>query len=340
MIKKEKYNIAVVGATGAVGRKILEVLEKRHFPVGTIRLIASEKSAGQTVFFKKESLSIESLSDKTFKDIDIAFFSAGSELSRKIAAQAVSSGAVVIDNSSAFRNDDSVPLVIPEINAQDAFRHKGIISNPNCTTAIMLTVLNPIHKVFRIKTIVVSSYQSVSGAGYKGISELKSQVSKISGSDAVPSAFRHRIAYNVIPHIDQFTSNGYTKEEMKMLDETRKILHDDSIKVSATCVRVPVISAHSMAVTFITVKKVSPDKVREIISASKGAKVFDDPDNFEYPMPVNTEGKDECFAGRIRSDLAFENGISMWVCGDQLLKGAALNAVQIAELIVGKNGKI
>lgn len=340
MIRKEKYNIAILGATGAVGRKILEVLERRNYPVDKIRLVASERSAGRTVIFKGKQIQIESLNDNTFKDIDIAFFSAGSELSKKIASQAVSSGAVVIDNSSAFRNDNSVPLVIPEINAQDAFTHSGIISNPNCTTAIMLTVLNPIHKMSGIKTILVSSYQSVSGAGYKGISELRSQVSEGSENEAVASVFPHRIVYNVIPHIDQFTPNGYTKEEMKMLDETRKILHNKSINVSATCVRVPVISAHSMAVTFITEKKLKVDKVREIISISKGVILLDDPDNYKYPMPVNTEGKDECFAGRIRSDLAFENGISMWICGDQLLKGAALNAVQIAELIIKANEKI
>lgn len=340
MIKKEKYNIAVIGATGLVGRKILEVLERRDFPVGELRLVASEKSVGETAFYKKEALCIESLNDNTFNGIDIAFFSAGSELSRKIACQAVSSGALVIDNSSAFRNDDSVPLVIPEINPHDAFLHNGIISNPNCTTAIMLTVLNQINKMFRIKTIIVSSYQSVSGAGYKGISELKSQVSKNSDGEGVVSAFPHRIAYNVIPHIDQFTANGYTKEELKMLNETRKILHDSSIKVSATCVRVPVISAHSMSVTFITEKKVSPDEIKEIISSSEGVQLLDDPQNFDYPMPVNTEGKDECFAGRIRKDTALENGISIWICGDQLLKGAALNAVQIAELITEKNEKI
>ncbi|MBN2858061.1 MAG: aspartate-semialdehyde dehydrogenase [Candidatus Delongbacteria bacterium] len=340
MIKKEKLNIAVIGATGAVGKKILEVLEKRNFPVGELRLIASQKSVGETAFFKGVPIVIGSLSDNTFNGIDIAFFSAGSELSRKIADQAISSGAVVIDNSSAFRNDDSVPLVIPEINPEDAFLHKGIISNPNCTTAIMLTVLHRVHKEFKIKTIVVSSYQSVSGAGYKGISELKSQVSDNSVTEKDTSAFPHRIAFNVIPHIDQFTSNGYTKEEIKMLDETRKILHDDSIRVSATCVRVPVVSVHSMAVNFVTEKEVSPDEVKDIISGSRGAGVLDDPQNFIYPMPVNAEGKDDCFAGRIRKDTAFDNGISLWICGDQLLKGAALNAVQIAELITGKNGQI
>lgn len=340
MISKDKYNIAIIGATGAVGRKILEVLERRNFPVGELRLTASEKSAGQKVFFKGEPYQIGSLNDTSFRGIDISFFSAGSEISRKIAAQAVSSGVVVIDNSSAFRNDDSVPLVIPEINPKDAFLHNGIISNPNCTTAIMLTVLNNIHKAFRIKTIIVSSYQSVSGAGQKGISELKSQLLYDYRNEDGISVFPHRIAYNVIPHIDRFTSNGYTKEEMKMVNETRKILHDESINVSATCVRVPVISVHSMAVTISTEKKISPDQVKNLISGSKGAGILDDPQNLKYPMPVNAEGKDECFAGRIRKDLAFENGISMWICGDQLLKGAALNAVQIAELITGQDGKI
>lgn len=340
MIKKEKYNIAILGATGAVGKKLLEVLEKRNFPVGQVKLIASEKTAGQSMIFKEKLFRIESLSENIFEDVDIAFFSAGSELSKKTAGQAVSSGAVVIDNSSAFRNDSAVPLVIPEINPQDAFLHKGIISNPNCTTAIMLTVLYPLHRLYRIRTILVSSYQSVSGAGNKGISELKSQISNDLTGISDSKVFPHKIAFNVIPHIDNFTAGGYTKEEMKMLNETRKILHDQSINVSATCVRVPVVSVHSMSVTFITDQKVSSCKIREILSDSKGVKILDAPLSNKYPMPVNSEGKDECFAGRIRNDIAFENGISMWICGDQLLKGAALNAVQIAEIITGENGKI
>jgi len=330
-----KYNVAVAGATGAVGRKLIDVLEQRNFPVSDIKLLASKRSAGEIIIFGGKDYSVEVMKEDSFDGVDIALFSAGSAVSSAYAPIAVRSGAVVIDNSSFFRNDSSVPLVIPEINAGDASLHKGIISNPNCTTAIMLMALYPVYKAAGIKKIIVSTYQSVSGAGMKGINELEDQIKNISkGIKPKISAFKYPIAFNLIPHIDSFADTGYTKEEIKMLNETRKIFHDDKIKVSATCVRVPVRSVHSMSVTFITEHNIKPDDVRDLLRGSKGVKVMDEPDKNRYPMPVNTEGEFDCFAGRIRKDSALRNGISMWVCGDQLLKGAALNSVQIAELLI------
>jgi aspartate-semialdehyde dehydrogenase len=334
-MSSRKYNIAVAGATGAVGEKILRTLEDRKFPVGNIRLLASSRSEGKEMLFKGKAVKVQVLTPESFEEIDLALFSAGASISREFAEHAVRSGAVVIDNSSAFRNIDSIPLVIPEINPDDAKKHKGIISNPNCTTAIMLTVLYPLYKFSPVKKIIVSSYQSVSGAGQHGIDELKGQIKAIYEEKSLTvSKFPHRIAYNVIPHIDTFTENGYTKEEMKMYYETRKILHDDRIKVSATCVRVPVISVHSMAVTAVFEKQVTVEKARELLSAAEGVMLTDDISSGLYPMPVNSTGRPECFAGRIRKDTAFKNALTMWICGDQLLKGAALNAVQIAELLI------
>ena len=329
------YNIAIAGATGAVGLKMIDVLEKRNFPVKNLKLLASASSFGKKLFYKGNEIIIETLTRDSFKGVDIALFSAGASVSREFIPYAVNSGCVAIDNSSAYRNDENVPLVVPEINPEDVRLHKGIISNPNCTTAIMLTVLSSVYRYSKIRKIVVASYQSVSGAGQKGIHELEDQIKSISSGNKVKiSKFPHQIAYNVIPHIDVFTDNGYTKEEMKMLYETRKILHDEKISVSATCVRVPVKSVHSMAVTFITEKNIPVKKVMELISDSEGVTVMDEPSKNTYPMPVNAEGKFNCFAGRIRKDLAFKNAVSMWISGDQLLKGAALNAVQIAELLV------
>ncbi len=332
---RKKYNVAVAGATGAVGRKLIEVLEKRNFPVSVLKLLASKRSAGEIISFGGREHVVEVMKEDSFDGADIALFSAGASVSSVYAPIAVRSGAVVIDNSSCFRNDPSVPLVIPEINPGDASLHKGIISNPNCTTAIMLMALYPVYKAAGIKKIIVSTYQSVSGAGMKGIVELEEQILNISkGIKPEMSVFKYPIAFNLIPHIDSFTGTGYTKEEIKMLNETRKILHDDKIKVSATCVRVPVKSVHSMSVTFVTEQNIKPDDVRDFLRGSKGIKVIDEPDKNRYPMPVSAEGEFDCFAGRIRKDSAFRNGISMWICGDQLLKGAALNAVQIAELLI------
>lgn len=337
-MNKKNYNIAIAGATGAVGLKMLEVLEDRNFPVRNLKLLASSNSAGKKLKFRGEQFEVETLTKNSFKGVDIALFSAGGSLSKEFAPSAVNSGAVVIDNSSAYRNDADVPLIIPEINPGDFVHHKGIISNPNCTTAIMLTVLNSIYRYSKIKKIIVSSYQSVSGAGLKGISELEEQIKSISEHKNIKiSKFSHQIAFNVIPHIDVFTENGYTKEEMKMVYETRKILHDDKIAVSATCVRVPVKSVHSMAVTFITEKNVPVKKILELLSATEGVTVMDNVAENSYPMPVNTEGKYNCFVGRVRKDIAFKNAVSVWISGDQLLKGAALNAVQIAELLIKSN---
>ena len=332
-MKKEGLNIAVAGATGAVGRKIIEILESRDFPLKQLRLLASHRSEGTELLFKDQMIKVEMLSENSFNGTDIAFFSAGSKRSLQFANAAVKSGAVVIDNSSAFRNRDDVPLVIPEINPDKIFSHRGIISNPNCTTAIMLTVIHSFHRAARIKKILVSTYQSVSGAGLKGIEELQSQISGGSES-AKPSCFPHKIAFNVIPHIEQFNSDGYTAEELKMQNETRKILEDSEIGVSATCVRVPVISAHSMSVTVVTEDPIEVLQARRMIRSSAGVRLLDDCMNNLYPMPLNSEGKDECFAGRIRKDSALPNALTMWICGDQLLKGAALNAVQIAELLI------
>jgi len=331
----KKYNVAIAGATGAVGIKMIDVLEKRHFPINNLKLLASAGSIGKKIAYKENEILIEKLTKDSFKGVDIALFSAGASVSREFIPAAVSSGCIAIDNSSAYRNDENVPLVIPEINPGDVLQHNGIVSNPNCTTAIMLTVLNSVYKYSRIKKIIVSSYQSVSGAGQKGIYELEDQIKSISSGNKIKiSKFPHQIAYNIIPHIDVFTENGYTKEEMKMLYETRKILHDEKISVSATCVRVPVKSVHSMAVTFITEKNISVKQILDLLSDSQGVTVMDEPLKNAYPMPINAEGKFNCFAGRIRKDLAFKNAVSMWISGDQLLKGAALNAVQIAELLV------
>ncbi len=340
-MRNKKYNIAIAGATGAVGRKMLEVLQRRDFPISDLKLLASERSAGGKIEFGNRKITIAKLTKDSFDGVDIALFSAGSEVSLKYIPYAVDSGAVAIDNSSAYRNDDSVPLVIPEINPEDILLNKGIISNPNCTTAIMLTALNPVYRKSGISKIIVSSYQSVSGAGTKGIAELARQVEEIlSGKKPSVSAFPHQIAYNIIPHIDSFTSNEYTKEEMKMLNETRKILHDKKIAVSATCVRVPVKCVHSMAVTFTTRKYISVNEIKELLNTSEGISILDEPSGNLYPMPVNSEGEFDCYAGRIRKDIALRNGISMWICGDQLLKGAALNAVQIAELLIRSDKRL
>ncbi|MFO7811158.1 MAG: aspartate-semialdehyde dehydrogenase [Candidatus Delongbacteria bacterium] len=334
-MNKSRPNIAIVGATGAVGKKLLQVLEQRKFPVGDIILLASERSSGKQLKFKNRIQTVRKLGKESFKNVSISFFCAGSEISRKYADTAVKSGSIVIDNSSAYRNDDKVPLIVPEINPGDIKFHHGIISNPNCTTAIMLTVLNPIHRFSAIKRVSASTYQSVSGAGERGVCELKDQIKAVSrGQDTEAEVFTHRIVNNIIPHIGEFESDGYTKEELKMLNETKKILHDRNIKISATCVRVPVISVHSMALTIITKDDIDVQQIRKILKDAPGVIILDDAKNNSYPMPLNCADRYECFAGRIRKDMAFKNGISMWVCGDQLLKGAALNAVQIAELVL------
>jgi len=328
----KKYNVAVVGATGAVGKVMLEVLEQRRFPLNQLRLLASEKSEGKKVKFSSQELPVETLTEQSFNGIEIALFSAGAERSRVFAPAAVKSGAVVIDNTSYFRMNPEVPLVVPEVNPQDIKKHHGIIANPNCSTIGMVLALNPIHQAARIKRVIVTTFQSVSGAGATAIQELKDQAEAWGRSEKLlVKKFPHQIAFNCIPQIDDFLENGYTKEEMKMVDETKKIIGDPSIQVTATCVRVPVFYAHSESVTIETEKKLSAREAREILSKAPGVIVLDEPEHKKYPMPIDVQGHDETFVGRIREDISHPSAITLWLVSDNLRKGAALNAVQIAE---------
>jgi aspartate-semialdehyde dehydrogenase len=337
------YHIAVVGATGAAGTELLRVLERRSFPVASLRPIGSARSVGKSVQFCGHSIQVEKLDAGSFEKIDIAFFSAGGDVSRKYVPIACQADAIAIDKSSAFRMDPHVPLVIPEINAEDVRLHRGIIANPNCTTTVMLMALYPLHKIFRVHRVFAATYQAVSGSGTRGVDELTRQTSAFAKAtaDMPPSAtdsdsakvFPHPIAFNLLPHVDSFLESGYTKEEVKMQDETRKIMHLPELRVSATCVRVPVYRAHSVAVTAEFERPVSVEQAREVLSKAPGLELVDEPHSNQYPMPLNVAGKDNCQVGRVRLDCAFDNGLSFWVSGDQLLKGAALNAVQIAELL-------
>ena len=326
------YHIAVVGATGAAGTELLRVLERRNFPVANLRAIGSARSVGKSVRFREEPIPIEKLGDQSFDKIDIAFFSAGGDVSRNYVPIACQSDAIAIDKSSAFRMDPHVPLVIPEINAEDVRQNRGVIANPNCTTTVMLMALYPLHRVFGVRRVFATSFQAVSGSGARGIEELKRQVA---AKDSQPAAelYPHPIAFNLLPHIDSFLESGYTKEEAKMQDETRKIMHLPELRVSATCVRVPVYRAHSVAVSAEFERPVSVEQAREVLAKAPGLELVDQPPSNRYPMPLSVAGKDNCQVGRVRLDCAFENGLSFWVSGDQLLKGAALNAVQIAELL-------
>jgi len=328
------YTVAIVGATGAVGVEMIKVLERRNFPVGSLKLLASARSAGKTQTFRGTTVTVEELRDDSFAGVDIALFSAGGDISRRYAPIAVKAGAVVVDNSSAFRMDESVPLVIPEINGADVKNHKGIIANPNCTTAITLMALNPLHRAFGVRRVVASSYQAVSGTGAQAIEELRAQVEAIAAG-RVPErkVYPHQIAFNVLPHVDSFLDTGYTKEEMKMQNEARRILHHPAFKASVTCVRVPIYRAHSVAVNAEFERPVSVAEARDVLAKAPGLQLVDDPGKNVYPLPLNVAGLDDCEVGRLRLDCALENGLAFWVVGDQLLKGAALNAVQIAELI-------
>jgi aspartate-semialdehyde dehydrogenase len=330
-----QYHVAIVGATGAVGVEMLDVLERRNFPVGKLTLLASPRSAGKTLTFRGQEIPVQVLTPESFAGVDIALFSAGGGISRDFAPHAVKAGAVVVDNSSAFRMDDTVPLVVPEINGADVKKHSGIIANPNCTTAITLMGLYPLHQKFRVKRVFASSYQAVSGAGAQAVEELRQQVNAIAAGVAVqPAVFAHQIAFNVIPHVDSFLDSGYTKEEMKMQNEGRRIMHLQMFRASVTCVRVPVYRAHSVAVSAEFERPVNVAEARQAIEAFPGVRVVDVPAEKEYPLPLHVAGKDDCEVGRLRLDCALENGLAFWICGDQLLKGAALNAVQIAELVV------
>ena len=332
---KSKPNVAVVGATGAVGVEMIRTLEKRNFQVGTLTLLASVRSAGKKLKFRGVDIAIKELGKDSFQGVDIALFSAGGSISKEFAPIAAKSGCVVIDNSSAFRMDESVPLVIPEINATDIKLHAGIIANPNCTTAITLMALYPLHQAFHAKRIFASSYQAVSGTGAKAIEELERQVGQVvAGKPVTKEVYPHQIAFNVLPHVDSFLPSGYTKEEMKMENEGRKIMHHPAFRASVTCVRVPVYRAHSVAVSAEFAKPVTVEAARTVLNQAPGLDVVDDPEKKEYPMPLYTAEKYHCQVGRIRQDCALENGLCFWVSGDQLLKGAALNAVQIAEELV------
>jgi aspartate-semialdehyde dehydrogenase len=334
-VKKEKYNIAVAGATGAVGRKMLQILEERDFPVANLKALASARSVGQTLSFKGNLVIVEELCEGSFEGVDIALFSAGAGVSRQFAPSAVNSDCIVIDNSSAFRMEPDIPLIVPEVNPDAIGDKPGIIANPNCSTIQMVVALKPIHDKFQIKRVVVSTYQSVSGSGQKAIDELKSQTqSLLAGESSKPNVYPHQIAFNCLPHIDIFLDNGYTKEEMKMVEETRKILGDASIMVSPTTVRVPVFYSHSESINVETLKPISASEVKELLSGMDGIQLFDNPESNEYPLAVDCADKDEVFVGRIRDDISCENAINFWVVSDNLRKGAALNAVQIAEYLV------
>ncbi len=309
---------------------MLRVMERRNFPVASLRLLASPRSAGKTLAFRGEEHTVEPLRLNSFEGIDIALFSAGGAISRDFAQAAVTSGAVVVDNSSAFRMSPDVPLVVPEINGSDVKNHRGILANPNCTTAITLMALHPLHRAFGVTRLFASSYQAVSGAGARAIEELRSQTEAVAkGRPIVKEIFPHQIAFNVIPQVDSFMDTGYTKEEMKMENEGRRIMHLPDFKASVTCVRVPVYRAHSVAVSAEFSRPISLEEARSVLMNAPGLQFVED----GYPMPLDCAGKDDCFAGRLRRDCAMENGIAFWVCGDQLLKGAALNAIQIAELL-------
>jgi len=329
-------HVAVVGATGAVGIEMIKTLEKRNFPTGKLTLLASSRSAGKKLKFHGKELPVQELTKGSFEGVEIALFSAGASISREFAPIAAKAGCVVVDNSSAFRMDDATPLVIPEINAEDVKKHRGIIANPNCTTAITLMALYPLHQAFQVRRIFESSYQAVSGTGAKAIQELERQVNEIVQEKPVTKeVYPHQIAFNVLPHVDSFLPNGYTKEEMKMENEGRKIMHHPTFRASVTCVRVPVYRAHSIAVSAEFEKPVTVDAARAVLLKAPGLDVVDNPEKKEYPLPLYAAERYNCQVGRLRQDCALDNGLCFWVAGDQLLKGAALNAVQIAEELIG-----
>jgi aspartate-semialdehyde dehydrogenase len=330
----KEYHIAIVGATGAVGNELLRVLERRNFPVASLRPISSARSAGKSVAFGGALREVEELTEHSFDNVELAFFSAGSDVSRQWVPVARENGAVVIDNSSIFRMEPDVPLVIPEINGDDVRQHRGLIANPNCTTAVALMALYPLHRVFQLRRIFAASYQAVSGSGARAIQELKLQTeAALQDRPLSAQVYPHPIAFNLLPRIDALLENGYTKEEMKMQSEGGKIMHLPEFRASVTCVRVPVHRAHSVAVSAQFEKAASVEQAREVLAKAPGLELVDEPQINRYPMPLSAAEKDNCQVGRVRIDCALENGLSFWVCGDQLLKGAALNAVQIAELL-------
>lgn len=336
MKKKNAYTVAVVGATGLVGSEMLQILHERRFPAERVVAVASERSAGEDVSFGDDSLTVQLLAKESFEGVDIALFSAGSDISREYAPIAAKAGAVVIDNSAAWRMEKNVPLVVPEVNPKEIATHQGIIANPNCSTIQMVVVLKPLHDYARIKRIVVSTYQSVSGTGKDAMDELGQQARQLFNfEDIQPQVYPYQIAFNCLPHIDDFLPSGYTKEEMKMVNETQKIMGDDTIRVTATTVRVPVFIGHSESINIETERKVAANDARAILSASPGVQVYDDPSRKLYPLPIDVAGRDAVYVGRIREDESIPTGLNLWVVGDNLRKGAALNAVQIAEHLIG-----
>jgi len=340
-----QLHVAIVGATGAVGVEMIHCLERREFPVGRLSLLASKRSAGKTARFRGADIAVHELTAEAFRGVDVALFSAGGGISREFAPAATAAGAWVVDNSSAFRMDPDVPLVVPEINPDDA-RHapKRLIANPNCSTAIALMALWPLHQAFGVKRVFASTYQAVSGTGAQAIEELAAQsrqwaAEKTGAWDdarvsSPPAVYPHQIAFNVLPHVDAFLDTGYTREEMKLENEGRKIMHHPSFRASVTCVRVPVFRAHSLAISAEFDQPVTPEAARSVLAQAPGLQVVDDPAAARYPLPLDLAGQDRCAVGRLRQDCALDNGLAFWVCGDQLLKGAALNAVQIAELVI------
>jgi aspartate-semialdehyde dehydrogenase len=327
--------VAIVGATGLVGQEFIKILEQRNFPMGSISLCASDRSAGKKMLVNKEEFEVKETTPESFKDIDIALFSAGADISRHFSPIAAKAGAVVVDNSAAFRMESWVPLVVPEINPEDIKWHKGIIANPNCSTIQMIVALNPLHKINPIKRIIVTTFQSVSGTGSAAIEELTNQAKQtLKGQEVVPHVYPHQIAFNILPEIDVFLDTGYTKEERKMVDETRKIMHAPEILVSATCVRVPVFVSHSEAVNVEFTHPISPEQARDILAKAPGVKVLDDPTVSLYPQPWAAAGTDPVYVGRIRRDSSHQNGLVMWIVSDNIRKGAALNAIQIAEELI------
>ena len=334
---RKTYNVAVVGATGAVGTEMLRILEERGFPVGEIRPLASARSAGSTVRFRGEAVEVRELTAESFSGIDIALFSAGGSVSARFAPAAVEAGAVVVDNTSHFRMEPDVPLVVPEVNphAIAGYKKRGIIANPNCSTIQMVVALKPLHDAARIRRVVVSTYQAVSGTGKRAIEELERQSRDVLGfRPAVPEVYPHPIAFNCLPHIDVFLDNAYTKEEMKMVNETKKILEDPSVRVTATTVRVPVFYGHSESVNVEFERPITAEQARALLEQAPGVVVVDDPANNRYPLPVDAAGKDPVYVGRIRQDDTVDSGLNLWVVADNVRKGAALNAVQIAEILV------
>ncbi len=336
MKRKPKYNVAIMGATGAVGEEMLKILEERNFPIEKLVLLASAKSVGRKYSYKGRRIAVEELKEGSFKGIDIVLASAGGSVSKKFAPFAVKAGAVVIDNTSAFRMDPKIPLVIPEINPEDIKKHKGIIANPNCSTIIMLVPIFPIHKINRIKRVLVSTYQAASGAGAKAMKELEDQSRDVlAGRPARKEIFPHQIAFNLFSHNSAIKDDGYNEEEIKMIKETKKIFHDEKIKITATTVRVPVFRAHSEAIYLELAQKPDLGRIRKVLSKAPGVKIVDEREKNYFPMPLEATGKDDVLVGRIRKDLSSPKGLCLFVSGDQLRKGAALNAVQIAEILCG-----